>query len=383
LAWRAPVQPIPADLPPFPVRFLLAEETTPSVWAVDAVLALGPLDAEDRAQIWAQHLPTLAGWPMVARADLLAEPVGYGELVQVAATTPTQLAEARQRLATLRHADAGGLAVGMPCPFTWDDLVLPPSLLQRLQELALEIRDQEGFFVQPEPARLFPRGRGLHVLLGGPPGTGKTMTAQVLARDAGRPLWRVDLAQVADKYVGESEKRLARVFAAARRAGAMLLFDEADALFARRGEVREARDRWANLEAAYLLQALEDHPGPVVLATNRAEDIDSAFARRLRCVLAFPAPDPALRLTVWRRLVLALVGTEIAAQLDADLDHLSRELSLTPAQIKQAVLSACLAARRHDGKLRLDDLLTGVERELLKAGTAFSARDRERLGGVV
>lgn len=185
------------------------------------------------------------------------------------------------------------LAQRLPTRASWDELKVPDAALVQLREIANELRDVS----RAQDLRSFAAGAtsgtrtaGLFV---GASGTGKTKAAEVLARELGAPLYRVDLAAIASKYVGETEKNLDRVFRAAEESRAILLFDEADALFGKRGEVKDSHDRYANIEANYLLQRIEAFRGVVILTTNRKSAIDAAFLRRLRFVIEFPQPRKA------------------------------------------------------------------------------------------
>jgi SpoVK/Ycf46/Vps4 family AAA+-type ATPase len=204
----------------------------------------------------------------------------------------------------------------------------------------------------------------------GASGTGKTMAAQVLAKRLECELWRIDLSRVVDKYVGETEKNLDRVFAAAEQHGALLFFDEADALFGKRTAVRDAHDRFANIEVAFLLQRMERHPGIVVLATNLASNIDGAFSRRTQMVVEFPAPGVEHRLEIWQRhLVADRLGR------DVDLAYLSRTFDLTGGQIRNAVVAAVLLAAQRNDVIEMRDLVIAVWRELVKSGRMTNPAD--------
>ena len=197
----------------------------------------------------------------------------------------------------------------------------------------------------------------------------------MLARALGLDLYRIDLAGVVNKYIGETEKRLKRVFDACERAGAILFFDEADALFGRRAQVKDAHDRYANIEIDYLLQRMERFNGIAVLATNRKEDLDRAFLRRLRFVVDFLRPGPAERLAIWR---LALRERTPAGEplLDGiDFDALAAQLSLTGAEIKSAALAAAFRARAESRRIRMDDVLAAARRELAKHGNELRKGD--------
>jgi SpoVK/Ycf46/Vps4 family AAA+-type ATPase len=186
-------------------------------------------------------------------------------------------------------------------------------------------------------------GRGLSVLFSGPPGTGKTMAAGVIANQLDLDLYRIDLSQVVSKYIGETEKNLSRIFAEAETSNTVLLFDEADALFGKRTEISDAHDRYANIETSYLLQRMEEYRGLAVLATNRKASLDSAFLRRLRFLLDFPFPDRDARRRLW----------EIAFPAEAPRDGLDLDalagLELTGASIHAVALNAARGARRPGG----------------------------------
>ncbi|KFA94821.1 ATP-binding protein [Archangium violaceum] len=227
---------------------------------------------------------------------------GLGHLLLEEQPRPEQLANAlwtSARSASRHRLEA--LAQRLEVRADWEDLMLPDSQRQHLGELELHLRHRAlvhhtwGF----SPAGW--RGTGTSVLFSGPSGTGKTMAAEVLARRLGLELYRVDLSGVVSKYIGETEKNLRRVFDAAESGGAVLLFDEADALFGKRGEVKDSHDRYANLEVSYLLQRMESFHGLAILTTNRRSALDQAFLRRLRFILDFPMPGPRQRRALWER----------------------------------------------------------------------------------
>ncbi|WP_147373073.1 ATP-binding protein, partial [Calidithermus terrae] len=191
------------------------------------------------------------------------------------------------------------LAQRVEAAATWADLVLPAHEQRLLRELAAQVRQRSRVYERWGFARKGQRGLGISALFAGPSGTGKTLAAEVLAAELGLDLYRIDLAQVVSKYIGETEKNLRRVFDAAEGGGAILLFDEADALFGKRSEVKDSHDRYANLEVSYLLQRMEQYRGLAVLTTNLKESLDSAFLRRIRFVVHFPHPDPAQRAEIW------------------------------------------------------------------------------------
>ncbi len=183
----------------------------------------------------------------------------------------------------------------------WDDIVLPESARGQLHDLASRARNRDQVLIEWKMRKGGGRGRGVTALFAGDSGTGKTMSAEVIAGELGLDLYTVNLATVVDKYVGETEKNLERIFAEAGGVNAVLLFDEADAIFGKRSEVRDAHDRYANIESAYLLQRMETFDGLAVLATNLRSNIDEAFTRRLDMIIDFPAPDENSRLAIWRQ----------------------------------------------------------------------------------
>ena len=182
---------------------------------------------------------------------------------------------------------------------TWDDLVLAPNVRRALLELAARARHRYTVLTEWRMRQGGGRGRGITALFAGDSGTGKTMSAEVIAGDLGLDLYTVNLATVVDKYIGETEKNLERIFAEAGGVNAVLFFDEADAIFGKRSDVKDAHDRYANIESAYLLQRLETFDGLAVLASNLRANIDEAFTRRLDAIIDFPAPTPELRRALW------------------------------------------------------------------------------------
>src|SRR3712207_6092988 len=215
------------------------------------------------------------------------------------------------------------------------------------------------------------RGRGVTGLFSGDSGTGKTMAAEVIAGELGLDLYTVDLATVVDKYVGETEKNLERIFTEAGGVNAVLLFDEADAVFGKRSEVKDAHDRYANVESAYLLQRMETFDGLAILATNLRANIDEAFTRRLDVIVDFPMPDATHRTRLWDRSL----GPRIGRSDDIDLDFLGEAFELAGGAIRAAAItSAYLAAADHD-LVQMSHLIVAVKREYRKLGRLLVERE--------
>ncbi|GIE81780.1 hypothetical protein Aph02nite_77300 [Actinoplanes philippinensis] len=247
----------------------------------------------------------------------------------------------------------------------WDDLVLPAEPEAMLRELVVRARQRGRVLGDWRLLRGGGRGHGVVGLFAGESGTGKTLAAEVVAADLGVDLYVVDLSALVDKYIGETEKNLERVFAAAERGAAVLLFDEADAVFGKRSEVRDARDRYANLESAYLLQRLESFSGVALLTTNLRANIDDAFTRRLDLVIDFPFPGPAARLLLWRNV---LDGAPCVPDLDGALPGVAERFELGGGSIRAAAVTAAYLAAARDTAITAADVETGARREYAKSG---------------
>jgi SpoVK/Ycf46/Vps4 family AAA+-type ATPase len=246
-----------------------------------------------------------------------------------------------------------------PC-HTWDDIALPDIVRQQLFEIAAQVTHRPQVYdVWGFGARLN-RGRGISALFAGPSGTGKTMAAEVLAGHLRLDLYRIDLSGVVSKYIGETEKNLRRVFDAAERSGAILFFDEADALFGKRSEVRDSHDRYANIEINYLLQRMEDYRGLAILTTNMKGLLDQAFMRRLRFLIDFPAPDAVLRRQIWER-----VFPPTAAVERLEFDALAR-LEVPGGNIKNIAVNAAFLAAQDGTPVRMEHVLLAARREYAK-----------------
>ena len=279
------------------------------------------------------------------------------QLVAEAAESLPDPAEALHRLA---DGPLGGSIRRVTPSVGWDDLVVPPAHLARLQELTARYRYRSTVFGEWGLAEM--PSPGLVALFGGPSGTGKTMTAEVIAGDLGVDLLRVDLQAVVSKYIGETEKNLELVFAAASSGDCVLLFDEADALFGTRAKVTDARDRYANLEVSFLLQRLETYDGFVVLTTNFQGNIDPAFMRRLHASVHFTLPSPTERRAIWQR-ALGRAPLE-----DLDLDLVAERFDLAGGAIRNAALTTAFLAAADGGAVRMEHLVRGLAQELSKLG---------------
>jgi adenylate kinase family enzyme len=258
----------------------------------------------------------------------------------------------------------GRLATRLQPAFAWDDLVLPDRQRELLRSVSAYLRHRDLVMSEWGYERLLSGSQGLKVLFAGESGTGKTMAARMLANELGLDIYRIDLAAIVSKYIGETEKNLDRIFAAAEDSNAILFFDEADSLFGKRTEVRDSHDRYANIEVSYLLQKMEDYPGAVVLATNFRKNIDDAFLRRLDFLVDFPFPEPDDRERIWRRQLPA------QAPLGADVDpsQLAVRFKLSGGSIRNCSLAAAFLAADEGGSIEMRHLLRAVAVEYAKLG---------------
>ena len=281
-----------------------------------------------------------------------------------------------------RHASSsrlGDLAVRLSPAYSWDDLVVPERQRDLLHSISAYLRHRDRVLSEWGYERTVARTQGLKVLFAGESGTGKTMAAQVLAAELGLDLFRVDLATVVSKYIGETEKNLERIFAAADGSNAILFFDEADALFGKRSEVSDSHDRYANIEVAYLLQRMEAYPGAVILATNFKRNIDDAFVRRLDFVVDFPFPEAEDRRRIWR-LVLP---SEAPVDGDLDLDFLATQFKLSGGAIRNCSLAAAFRAADEGSPIGMRHLVRAVAQEYGKQGRLTLEADFERFHELV
>ncbi|MET1001900.1 MAG: ATP-binding protein [Acidimicrobiia bacterium] len=344
------------------------------------VVHLRPPPAPERARCWRAGLD---------EAGTVAAASDIAEIAELFALSPAQIRRAAVRAAragtnghTDRRALAGSaraectaaleeLATRVEPVFGWDDLVLPEPTLRRLRELAAAIRAREQVFRAWAFVRAAGGSASLRAMFSGASGTGKTMSAAVVARELGLDLFRIDLSAVVSKYIGETEKNLERIFKAAEGSNAILFFDEADALFGKRSEVKDAHDRYANIEVAYLLQRMETYDGVLILATNLAKHIDEAFSRRIHVEIDFPLPDEVQRERLWRLLIPHAAPTAA----DVDYEFLARQFPLTGGEIRNVALAAGFLAAYEDRDIEMTHLVRAVARQRRKQGKLPTASE--------
>lgn len=257
-----------------------------------------------------------------------------------------------------------GLAQRIVPRYTWTDLILPEKILGQLKHLEHYLAQQETVMNRWGGQKIRPRGYGIKALFSGGPGTGKTMCAEVIAGSLGLDLFKVDLSSVISRWVGETEKNLKEIFDAAEGGSSVILFDEADALFGSRGDVKQAQDRFANQEVSFLLQRLEVFEGCAVLTTNLQENIDEAFLRRFGAVIEFPLPSPVERRQLWERAI----PDGAPRNKDLDLDYMAEQFSLAGGSIINASINACVVAASQDEPIGMRHCVFAVARELHKMG---------------
>jgi ATP-dependent 26S proteasome regulatory subunit len=286
-----------------------------------------------------------------------------GRLVRVDDLFAAARARSSQKLSTL--------SVKVIPRYDWADIVLPDDQLALLRELVDTVLLRPRVLDEWGVGRKLVASRGVTALFSGPPGTGKTMAAEVIAGRLGLDLYKIDLSSIVSKYIGETEKNLERIFTEAASSNAILFFDEADALFGKRSEVRDSHDRYANIEISYLLQRMETYDGVTILATNLRANLDEAFARRLNFAVDFPFPEENYRRRIWRTLFPEAVPHE--AGLDFDL--LARRYRLSGGNIRNILVSAAYLAAADGQVITMTHLLRGARRELQKMGRLVSEEE--------
>jgi hypothetical protein len=328
------------------------------------------LDASDTVE--AHALDALAGQFMLTsgqirdavstakdRAAQAGHPVGREDLFAAAR------AHSNVRLASLANK--------IVPRFQWEDIVLPEDQLALLREIINTVRGRPKVLDTWGVGRKLASSRGVTVLFSGPPGTGKTMAAEIIADELGLDLYKIDLSTVVSKYIGETEKNIERIFKEAERSNAILFFDEADALFGKRSEVRDSHDRYANIEISYLLQRMEAYDGVTILATNLRGNLDEAFTRRLQFAVNFPFPEAEDRQRIWR----SLFPDDVPRAEELDFNYLAEHFRLAGGNIRNIIVSAAYLAAADGNHVTMDHLLHGTRRELQKMGRLVREEDLE------
>ena len=383
LYWERPPRSRAPQVSSTPVQFVALEsvagaEAAPGL--VDLPVQLPALSAADKRAVWeacGPGLPALTG----DAAERTLTAARLVDLLAAAGHRPADCTAACAHIRESARARLEGDAQLLDQPYDWSDLVLPPRQRALIDNVVAEMRARERLLAAGDRRAKY-GGLGQSILFHGPPGTGKTMAAQVLARALQVDLVRVDCASAISKFIGETAKNLRAIFSRVQGTGALLLFDEADALFARRTETKDALDRHANADTNYLLQLIENFDGAAILTTNKKENIDPAFIRRIRHMVDFGSPGLVERRILWRRHIEPLSDVDIAEAPLASWCERLAPLDLSPAQIKGAALSAAFVRDVQGRPVPVfEDLLVGIERELAKDGRALDRKVRAELAG--
>jgi SpoVK/Ycf46/Vps4 family AAA+-type ATPase len=256
----------------------------------------------------------------------------------------------------------------------WTDLVLPADTLAQLREFCQQVRHRVKVYDQWGFARRMSLGKGIIALFTGSTGTGKTLSAEILANELGLDMYKVDLSSVVSKYIGETEKNLSKVFEDAQESNAILFFDEADALFGKRSDVKDAHDRYANIEVNFLLQRVEEYEGVIILASNFSKNIDTAFTRRMRFSVDFPFPDADHRLRIWQGIFPR--RTPLANTVD--FSFLSRKFKISGGNIRNVAVAAAFLAAESAGEVSMDHIVLAMKREYQKMGKVCEKSEFEK-----
>jgi hypothetical protein len=368
------------------LTFLLTEEPTKlaNLFREEAFLsvAVPEPDYEERGMLWAEQLSSVDRVEQRDVAEIASKFRFTSGQIRDATTeartraalagSPGQALDVDGLHAACRNQASprfGDLARKIDPIFGWDSLVLPESQLTQLREIAAHVRHAPGVMGAWGFQTRFPLGRAVTALFAGSSGTGKTMAAEILANDLQLDLFKVDLSAVVSKYIGETEKNLNRIFREAQNSNAILFFDEADALFGKRSEVKDSHDRYANIEIAYLLQRMEEYDGIVILATNLKKNLDEAFVRRMRFIVDFPLPGQADRARIWR----GIFPPDAPISTGIDFDFLARKLAVTGGNIKNVALRAAYLAARHGSPvIDMGCVIEAAKRELDKIGKLYT-----------
>lgn len=282
---------------------------------------------------------------------------------------PSSVEVSRVCAEVLDPASQGNIKV-VQSGYTLDDLKLPKEQKQQLYNICAHVWQRHKVYDEWNMESRYAYGRNISALFVGPPGTGKTMAVHVLADMLELPLYRIDISQIADKYIGETEKRLEEVFCIAEKNNAILFFDEADAIFGKRSEVNDAKDRYANTEVSYILQRMEEYDGIVILATNYKKNIDEAFMRRIRYLVEFTLPGEEIRRQIWESCFAPEVPLD-----NVDFDYLARQFELAGGNIKNIVLNAVFKAASEDKAVGMLHILESIRTENMKMGRKMIQQD--------
>ena len=369
-----------------PVCMLIDTETVPDYIEDVYLFAVKLPDAVTRARIWAYYLRGYSGDRSLALSE--------GEIQQLANSftlTPGQINRAARQAFLHEDVSRGMLykscyaVMGHPLkdhtqkvesPFKWDDIKMDPKDKTLLRDVCDTVRNRHIVMQEWNFESKVPYGSGVTVLFAGPPGTGKTMAAQVVANELGMELYKIDLSQLIDKYVGETEKNIRRIFDQAKKSNSVLFFDEADSIFNKRMDAKDANERFANIESSLLLQCIEEFDGISILATNNMTSIDNAFLRRFRYYLLFKEPDEQIRYEIWS----SVFPKQAPVASEVDYRELARIFKFTGAIIKNVALTAAYLAAAQGVSIGLLEIMVAIRREMEKNHRILTKEEMGSLG---
>ena len=344
--------------------------------AETVIIKIGVPSIEERYRIWKNELKEYRTDDNVDPAELAGEfsfTVGeikkalrFAEMFAIGETLT--MSDIKAGCTRSASTDMGSKAVKINCVFGWDDIILPEHSKKLMKNACDQVRYRHKVYDTWGFSEKIAYGRSVSMIFTGPPGTGKTMAAQVIAAELGLDIYRVDLANVVSKYIGETEKNLDDIFEKAKKSKVVLFFDEADVLFSKRTEVKDSNDKYSNMEAAFLLQKTEEYNGIVILATNFVQNFDEAFKRRMKLLIDFPFPDSSKRAEIWRRAFPDKLPLD-----NIDFDYLVNSFELSGSNIKNiALYSAFLAAADGSTAVGMKHVIAALKNEYSKSGKAFT-----------
>ncbi len=340
------------------------------------------LSAAERADLWSSAVAGVDDNLLENEMSILAGQfnLSSGQIVAAASTAMSHALQEERSLEMVdlfsaarfhseHHLDE--LTHKIEPRYSWEDLVVPKTATDMLKEMVDMVRLRPLVLDTWGLGRKLTAGAGISALFSGPPGTGKTLAAQIMANQLGIDLYRIDLSTMVSKYIGETEKNLEHIFTEASSSNAILFFDEADAIFGKRSEVKDAHDRYANIEVGYLLQRMESYSGVAILATNLRANLDEAFTRRLQFIINFPFPDEEYRLRIWK----VLMPPDLPIVPDLDLPLMAKRFKLSGGNIRNIIVSAAYVAAADGGVVNMTHLLHGAKREIQKMGKLVQDAD--------
>jgi hypothetical protein len=364
-------QPWPRQIPGEPFLFLPVEVSSPGY---EEQLNIWKGEVAESDDLREPELMLLASkYPSTVEQVQEAFQIARNRAMSHSGATAINAKDLEYGLRTRALPDFGSLAKRIETRHGWSDLVLPAVQMERLHDLCTHITHRVEVYGTWGFGKKLSLGKGLNVLFCGPPGTGKTMAAGVVAHELGLDLYKIDLSQVVSKYICDREKNLHQIFRQAQTSNSVLFFDEADALLGKRSEVKDSHDRYANLEIAYLLQKMEEYEGVTILASNLRQNMDEAFTRRIRFIIEFPFPDVNQREKIWRTMFPS--KTPLAPSID--FVFLSERAQVAGGNIKNIALASAFSAAAQSQPISMKHLLGAVKQEYQKIGKPFVIRDFE------